>query len=83
MFPLRIKEKKSNDITYPSWDDYIKEFFNEGWTIRQIIFLGNKPPSQVEAQIKTNIKNIKFYNIKENDPANKIASQIRADWGWL
>jgi hypothetical protein len=65
---------------FPAGTDYLREFANAGWIIRQIVVLGTTPllPTlHAGAPAPNQIPNSPMI------PTNQIASLVRGWWSWL
>jgi hypothetical protein len=76
LISLRINpaNKKPNGL------EYIRAFINVGWSIKQISVLGvQKLPYDLPSKVPFP----KVIPDAKTMAANRIASQIRSEWGWL
>ncbi|MBI1821152.1 MAG: hypothetical protein HY036_01780 [Nitrospirae bacterium] len=80
LIPLWISGRKRGN--FPSGNEYLQEFMKANWHIEHIVILGGHDlpnhtvlPDGVSAPL--------FISNSNQQPANRIASQIRGEWGWF
>jgi hypothetical protein len=65
---------------YPPGTKYLEDFANAGWTLSEIVVLGQTslaPPLHATATAPYFVSN------STGTPMNQIASQVRSRWNWL